>query len=53
MLSPRDNDPIEMREDDLAYLASQTRREVVFKLLGDIKAVGIQPELACYTLPQD
>jgi hypothetical protein len=46
MFPPGNHDLIEMRESDLAHLASQTRCAVVFKLLNDIKAVREQPILA-------
>ena len=51
MLPPGGNDLIEVLEDYLAHLASQTRREVVFKILSDIEAVGDQAILAlCISL---
>jgi hypothetical protein len=51
MLLPSNNDLIEMLKDDLAYLASQTRCAVVFKLLNDIETVRMQPILAlCISL---
>jgi len=39
MLPPSNNDLIEMLEDDLAYLAPQTRCAVVFELLNDIETI--------------
>jgi len=51
MLPPSSNDLIEMLKDDFAYLASQTRRAVVFELLNDIETIRMQPILAlCVTL---
>jgi hypothetical protein len=35
-----------MLKDDLAYLASQTRRAIVFELLSDIEAARMEPVLA-------
>lgn len=46
MLPPTGNDPIEMLKDDLAYLASQAGRAVVFELLNDFETVQVQPILA-------
>jgi len=46
MVPPSGNDLIEVLKNDLAYLAPQTRRAVVFKLLRDIEAVRMQPILA-------
>jgi hypothetical protein len=42
-LPPGSYDPIKMLKDDLAHLASQTGRAVVFKILNDIEAVWMQP----------
>jgi hypothetical protein len=39
MLPPSNNDLIEMLEDDLAYLAPQTRCAVVFELLNHIETI--------------
>ena len=39
MLPPRNNDLIELLEDDLAYLAPQTRSAVVFELLNHIETI--------------
>ena len=39
MLAPSNNDLLEVREDDLAYLAPQTRRAVVFELFNDIETI--------------
>src|ERR1017187_1048661 len=51
MLPPGHNDLIKMLEDDLAHLASQSRRRVVFKILDDIETVRMQPVLAlCISL---
>jgi hypothetical protein len=50
-LPPCKNDLIEMRKDDLPYLAAQTWRAVVFELLNDIETVRMQPILAfCISL---
>jgi hypothetical protein len=49
MFPPGNNELIEMLEmleNYLAHLASQTRRAVVFKILDDIETVRIQPILA-------
>jgi len=46
MLVPCGDDLIEMLKDYLAHLASQTRRAVVCKILGDIEKVGMDPMLA-------
>src|ERR1022692_3894985 len=43
---PSNNDLVEMLKDDLAYLASQTRRAIVFELLSDIEAARMEPVLA-------
>jgi hypothetical protein len=40
------NDLVEMLKDDLAYLASQTRRAIVFELLSDIEGARMEPVLA-------
>jgi hypothetical protein len=46
MFSPASYELIEMFEDYLAYLAPETRRAVVFKILDDIETVRVQPILA-------
>src|ERR1035441_9564778 len=43
---PSNNDLVEMLKDDLAYLASQTRRAIVFELLSDIEAARMEPVLS-------
>jgi hypothetical protein len=50
-LPPGINDLIEMFEDYLTHLASQTRRAVVFKILDDIEMVWLQPVLALSIFP--
>jgi hypothetical protein len=46
MLAPCRDDLIEMLKDNLSHLAPQTRRAVVFKILGDIETVRMDPILA-------
>ena len=46
MFPPSRDDLVKMLKDDLAYLASQTRRTVVLELLIDIEGVRVQPILA-------
>lgn len=43
---PSNNDLVKMLKDDLAYLASQTRRTVAFEFFNDIETVRLQPILA-------
>ena len=43
---PGNHDLIEMLENNLAHLASQTRCAVVLKILDDIEAVRLQPIFA-------
>ena len=43
---PGNHDLIEMLENNLAHLASQTRRAVVFEILNDIETVRVQPIFA-------
>ena len=44
-LPPCSNDLIEVLKDDLAHLASQTRRAVVLEILNDIETIRVQPIL--------
>ena len=46
LLSPGDDDLVEMFEDYLSRFACQTRRAVVFKILRDVEAVRIDSILA-------
>jgi hypothetical protein len=46
MLVPCGDDRVEMLKNDLPHLASPTRRAVVFKILGDIETVRMDPILA-------
>ena len=46
MFPPGDNDLVKMFKDDLANLASQTRRTVELELLQDVEALWLKPILA-------
>lgn len=51
MLAPGGNDLIKMFKDYLSNFASQTRCALVFKILGDVEALGVQPIFAfCLSL---
>jgi hypothetical protein len=42
-LPPCSNDLIEVLEDNLAHLASQSRRAVVLEILNDIETIRVPP----------